>query len=164
MMCMSLWEGNWWISTLLCCHTLDFVEGPVKMCLDSGRARVTTRCYRCGEPRTDSPAPWKEPPAAPSNVPPTVSEKEPRIVPPRDPPGALVGPFSSARNGNAPSEDMIKALKVLHSVMSAEDFSKYEKMVLPPPKKEEREDFLRRCRSRMVRKNRSKCTWNIQKA
>ena len=33
---------------------------------------------------------------------------------------------------------MIKALKLLQSVMSAEDFSMCEKMVLPPPKEEER--------------------------
>ena len=33
---------------------------------------------------------------------------------------------------------MIKVVKLLQSVMSADDFSKYEKMVLPPPKKEER--------------------------
>ena len=57
---------------------------------------VHTRCYRCGEPRTDTPAPLngkgrgkgeggnkgplgRDPLAAPGNAPPTVSEKEPRI-------------------------------------------------------------------------------------
>ena len=89
-----------------------------------------------------APAPWngkgkgrnkgplgRDPPAAPSNVPPTVSDTEPRVVLPRGPPGAGVGPSPSAQEGTAPN-DMIKALKLLQSVMGAEDFSKYEKMVL----------------------------------
>ena len=38
------------------------------------------------------------------------------------------------------SEDMVKALKLLQNVMTKEDFSKCEKMVMsPPPKKEEKE-------------------------
>ena len=41
------------------------------------------------------------------------------------------GPSPTVQDGKAPNEDMI-------SVLSAEDFSKDEKMVLPPPKKEER--------------------------
>ena len=67
----------------LCINTLGFAEGPVKMSLDSGCARVATLlpcAYTlCGEPRTDTPAPWlgegkgrsnkgplgRDPPAAP---------------------------------------------------------------------------------------------------
>ena len=55
-----------------------------------------------------------------------MSDKEPRVVLPR-------GPSPSDQEGTAPS-DIIKALKLLQSVMSAEDFSKYEKMVWPPKK------------------------------
>ena len=91
-----------------------------------------------GKERSNKRPLGRDPPAAPSNVPPTVSEKEPRIVPPRGTPGAGVKPSPTVHDGETPCEDMIKALKLLQSVMSAEDFSKYEKMVLPPPKKEER--------------------------
>ena len=107
--------------TVLCTYTLGFVAGPWT-CSSCNAQRcwlVRTRCCRCAEPHTD--APWRgkgkgrgnkgplgrDPPAAPSNV-----------------------PSPTARDGNAPSNDMIKAPKLLQSVMSAEDFSKYEKMVL----------------------------------
>ena len=137
------------ITTAPCSGIIDSV-GLVKVCLDSGRVRIAMRnvvrtwFYRCGELRLGAPAPWngkgkgrnkgplgRDPPAAPSDVPLTASDTEPRLVPPRDPPGAGVGPSPSAQEGTAHNEDMIKALKLLQSVMSAEDFSKYEKMVLP---------------------------------
>ena len=57
-------------------------------------------------------------------------------MPPRGPPGAELGPSPSAQEGTASSEDLIKALRLLQSVMSPEDFSKFEKMVLPPRKEE----------------------------
>ena len=56
-------------------------------------------------------------------------------MPQRGPLGAGVVPSPTVQDGKVSSEDMIKALKVLQSVMSAEDFSKFEKMMLPPPKK-----------------------------
>ena len=79
----------------------------------------------------------------PSNVPPTV--REPRIVPPRGPPGAGVGtPPKDADSAVLPG-DLFGALKLLQTVMSEEDFSKYEKMVVPPSREErtkEREQLL----------------------
>ena len=78
----------------------------------------------------------------PNNVPPTVSG-EPQVVPPRGPPGAGVGTppgdtDSSVGVGTPPqaadspaaSDDLLRALKLLQAVMSAEDIWKYEKMVL----------------------------------
>ena len=64
------------------------------------------------------------------------------MVPPRGgPPGAGVGdpslpiPPDVAKS----SEDLVKALKLLQTAMTKEDFSKYEKLVMaPPPKKEEK--------------------------
>ena len=53
-----------------------------------------------------------------------------------------------------PSEDMVKALKLLQNVMTKEDFSKYEKMVMPlPPKNEEKkklreEELWRQCQKK----------------
>ena len=112
---------------------------------------VRTRCYRCGEPTGTALLPWKgkgkgkekgdhvhgplgRKPLAPAGiVPRTVNEKKPQ-VPPRGPPGAGVG--SPPAPETPPSEDMIKALKLLQSVMSAD--SKNEKLVVPPPKEKER--------------------------
>ena len=37
-----------------------------------------------------------------------------------------------------PGEDMVEALQLLWSVMSAQDFCKYEKLVSPPKKREEK--------------------------
>ena len=60
-------------------------------------------------------------------------------------------PSPIPRDVNKPTEDTAKALKLLQSVMTKEDFSKYEKMVMPPhPKREERvklreEELLERC-------------------
>ena len=121
---------------------------------------VRRNCYRCGAPRPDTPpapAPWnagrargrskgplgRDPPSGPSSVPPTT--REPRVVPPRGPPGAGVGtPPKGADSAVVPGE-LLGALKLLQTVMSAEDFSKYEKLVAPPSKEErtkEREQLL----------------------
>ena len=121
---------------------------------------VRRNCYRCGAPRPETPpapAPWntgrsrgrskgplgRDPPLGPSNVPPTV--REPRVVPPRGPPGAGFGtPPKDADSAVLPGE-LLGALKHLQTVMSAEDFSKFEKLVAPPSKEErtkEREQLL----------------------
>ena len=70
----------------------------------------------------------------PNNVPPTV--REPQVAPPRGLPGAGVGTPPLAADSHAASDDLLRALKLLQAVMSAEDFSKYEKMVLPPSREE----------------------------
>ena len=121
---------------------------------------VRRNCYRCGAPRPETPptpAPWntgwsrgrgkgplgRDPPPGPSNVPPTV--REPRIVPPRGPPGAGVGTPPKDADCAALPGDLLGALKLLQTVMSEEDFSKCEKMVAPPSKEErtkEREQLL----------------------
>ena len=56
-------------------------------------------------------------------------------MPPRGPPGAGVGlpPAPEAPLG----EEMVQALKLFQSVMTPEDFSKYEKKLVVPPRKEE---------------------------
>ena len=80
----------------------------------------------------------------PNDVPPTVS-RELQVVPPPGPPGAGVGTPPHAADSPAASEDLLGALKLLQAVMSAEDFPKYEKMVVPPSRKErtkEREELL----------------------
>ena len=46
-------------------------------------------------------------------------------------PGAGVGPFNAPESDDAAAE-MVRALQLLQSVMSAEDFSKYEKVLAPP--------------------------------
>ena len=121
---------------------------------------VRRNCSRCGAPRPDSPpapAPWnagrnrgrskgplgRDPPPGPSNVPPTT--REPRVVPPRGPPGAGVGTPPRDTDSAVLLGELLGALKLLQTVMSAEDFSKYEKLVAPPSKEErtkEREQLL----------------------
>ena len=121
---------------------------------------VRRNCYRCGAPRPDTPpapAPWntgrsrgrskgplgRDPPPGPSNVPPTV--REPRVVPPRGPPGAGVGTPPKGTDSAVLPGELLGALKLLQTVMSPEDFSKYEKLVAPPSKEErtkEREQLL----------------------
>ena len=76
-------------------------------------------------------------------MPPTV--REPRVVPPRGPPGAGVGTPPGDADSSVLPGDLLGALKLLQTVMSAEDFSKYEKMVTPPSEEErtkEREQLL----------------------
>ena len=94
------------------------------------------------------PAPWitggsrgrskgplgRDPPPGPSNVPPTV--REPRILPPRGPPGAGVGTPPGDADSSALPGEFLGALKLPQTVMSAEEFSKYEKLVAPPSKEE----------------------------
>ena len=97
---------------------------------------AATRCW----PRPDSPptpAPWnagkiKVGIKARSNVPPTA--REPQVMPLRGPPGAGVGTSPDATGSPVAPGDLLEALELLQAVMSAEDFSKYEKMVLPPSK------------------------------
>ena len=101
---------------------------------------VRRNCYRCGAPRPDTsptPAPWntgrsrgrskgplgRDPPPGPSNVPPTA--REPRVVPPRGPPGAGVGTPPKDTDSAALLGELLGALKLLQTVMSAEDFTKY---------------------------------------
>ena len=84
-------------------------------------ARV--RRYRCGELRDNDSAPWNAKKGkgqkgplgrAPSSVPPTVSDR-PHVVRPRGaPPGAGVGSAPSP----IPHEDMVKAVKLLQSVVT----------------------------------------------
>ena len=57
-------------------------------------------------------------------------------MPPRGPPGAGLGTPPLAADSLAASDDLVRALELLQAVMSAEDFSKYEKMVLPPSREE----------------------------
>ena len=94
-------------------------------------------------------------------MPPTV--REPRIVPPRGPPGAGVGtPPRDADSDVLPGE-LLGALKRLQTVMSAEDFSKYEKLVAPPSEEErtkEREQLLSekvQSQNRLRKQETSKC-------
>ena len=121
---------------------------------------VRRNCYRCGAPRPETrpaPAPWnagrnrgrskgplgRDPPPGPSNVPPTA--REPRVVPPRGPPGARVGTSPRDTDSAVLPGELLGALKLLQTVMSEEDFSKYEKLVAPPSKEErtkEREQLL----------------------
>ena len=70
---------------------------------------------------------------------------EPRIVPPRGPPGAGVGTPPKDADSAALPGDLLGALKLLQTVMSEEDFSKYEKLVAPPSKEartKQREQLL----------------------
>ena len=108
---------------------------------------VRRNCYRCGAPRPETPpAPGplgRDPPPGPSSVPPTT--REPRVVPPGGPPGAGVGTSPRDPDSAVLPGELLGALKLLQTVMSAEDFSKYEKLVAPPSKEErtkEREQLL----------------------
>ena len=110
----------------------------MRMCLDSGRVRNASRNVR----NNNNSAPWngkmgkgpkgpsgRDPPAVPGSVPPTVSDKRPHVVPPcGGPPGAGVkaSPSTTPHDGESmPFEDMLKALKLLQSVMTEEDLSKF---------------------------------------
>ena len=113
---------------------------------------VRKRCYRCGEARDDVPVSAKvkgngkadvttgplgrKPPQTASSVPPTT--RRPQVVPPRGPPGAGVGsPPTPESPPTPPPEELVKALQLLQSILTPEDFSKYEKK-LGPPKQQER--------------------------
>ena len=45
---------------------------------------------------------------------------------------------------NKSTEDTVKSLKLLQDVMTKEDFSKYEKMVMPPRPKRKRKNSGKR--------------------
>ena len=112
---------------------------------------VRKRCYRCGAARDDLPVSAKgkgngkadvavgplgrKPPQTAGNVPPTT--RRPQIVPPRGPPGAGVGsPPTPESPPSPPSEELVKALQLLQGVLTPEDFSKYEKKLVPPKQQE----------------------------
>ena len=118
------------------------------------------RCYRCGAARDELPSSSKgsekgkgkgdgkfaplgrKPPSAAGQVPPTT--RKPQVVPPRGPPGAGVGsPPAPETPPSPPSEELVKALLLLQSVLSPEDFSKYEKKLVPP-KQHQRVKFRER--------------------
>ena len=65
-----------------------------------------------------------------------MSSKQLETVPPKQSlPSAGVGPSpSTAADTSVPCQDLMKALQLLQSVMSAEDFSQHEKMVLLHPR------------------------------
>ena len=109
------------------------------------------RCNRCGAARDDLPVSAKgkgngkvdvavgplgrKPPPTAGNVPPTT--RRPQVVPPRGPPGAGVGsPPTPESPPSPPSEELVKALQLLQSVLTPEDFSKYEKKLVPPKQQE----------------------------
>ena len=111
---------------------------------------VRKRCYRCGAAREDLPVSYKgkgngkgdiavgplgpKPPPTAGNVPPTT--RKPQVVP-RGPPGAGVGsPPTPETPPSPPSEDLVKAVQLLQSVLTPEDFSKYEKKLVPPKQQE----------------------------
>ena len=112
---------------------------------------VRKRCYRCGAARDDLPVSAKgkvngkvdvavgplgrKPPQTAGNVPPTT--RRPQVVPPRGPPGAGVGnPPTPKSPPSPPSEELVKAFQLLQSVLTPEDFSKYEKKLVPPKQQE----------------------------
>ena len=84
--------------------------------------------WNTGKSRGRSKGPLgRDPLPGPSNVQPTV--RDPRVVPPRGPPGAGVGTPPGDADSSALPGELLGALKFLQTVMSAEDFSKYEKLV-----------------------------------
>ena len=77
----------------------------------------------------------RKPPPTAGNVPPTT--RRPQVVPPRGPPGAGVGSLPTPESPPShPSEELVKALQLLQSVLTPEDFSKYEKKLVPPKQQE----------------------------
>ena len=77
----------------------------------------------------------RKPPPTAGNVPPTT--RRPQVVPPRGPPGAGVGsPPAPETPPSPPSEELVKALQLLQSVLTPEDFSKYEKKLVPQKQQE----------------------------
>ena len=112
---------------------------------------VRKRCHRCGAAREDLPVSsegkgngkgdiavgplGRKPPPTAGHVPPTT--RRPQVVPPRVPPGAGVGsPPTPESPPSPPSEELVKALQLLQSVLTPEDFSKYEKKLVPPKQQE----------------------------
>ena len=101
-------------------------------CLGSGRVHNASRNGK-GDIAV-GPLGRKPPPTA-GSVPPTT--REPQVVPPRGPPGAGVGsPPIPETPPSPPSEELVKALQLLLNVLTPEDFSKYEKKLVPPKQQE----------------------------
>ena len=143
-MCMLQLGGSWWASnsTLSTCGvtpdctvrlharirsgSLENVPGQWTRsnCFADRCWPVRTRCCRCREPRGDAfPPLWKgkRREAADNRV------------------QGLIYPAPEA----PPSEDVVKATKLLQSVMTPEDFSKNEKKLVVLPRKEEHRVKLR---------------------
>ena len=58
-------------------------------------------------------------------------------MPPRGPPGAGVGsPPTPESAPSPPSEELVKALQLIQGILTPEDFSKYEKKLVPPKQQE----------------------------
>ena len=63
--------------------------------------------------------------------------RRPQVVLPRGPPGAGVGsPPTPESSPSPPPEELVKALQLLQSILTPEDFSKYEKKLVPPKQQE----------------------------
>ena len=123
----------------------------MRMCLGSGRVHTASR-RGAGQCVRGAPSLLKEkgmngredvavgplgrkPPQTAGNVPPTT--RRPQVVPPRGPPGAGVGsPPTPESPPSPPSEELLKALQLFQSVLTPEDFSKYEKKLVPPKQQE----------------------------
>ena len=139
--------------------TVDSEEEVVRMCQGSGRVRnalrlVPGQCVKdaigvgrhgmiClssegkGNGKMDvAVGPLgRKPPSTAGNVPPTT--RAPQVVPPRGPPGAGVGsPPTPESPPSPPSEELVKALQLFQSVLTPEDFSKYEKKLVPAKQQE----------------------------
>ena len=101
------------------------------------------------------------PPTA-GNVPPMTRKQQ--IVPPRGPHGAGDGgPPTPETPPLPPSEELVKALQLLQSVLTPEDFSKYEKKLVPPKQQERvlssvKESFLRSMRT--IWRSKGRC-WSL---
>ena len=104
---------------------------------------VRKRCYRCGAAKGKGNGKvdlavgplGRKPPQTAGNVPPTT--RRPQVVPPRGPPGAGVGSLPAPESPpSPPSEELVKALQLLQGVLTPEDFSKYEKKLMPPKQQE----------------------------
>ena len=102
----------------------------------------------------------RKPPPTAGNVPPTT--RKPQVVPPRGPPGAGVrSPPTPETPPLPPSEDLVKALQLLQSGLTPEDFSKYEKKLVPPKQQERvlssaNESFLRLLKGRPIVRNKNR--------
>ena len=93
------------------------------------------------------------------HVPPTT--RKPQVVPPRGPPGAGLGALQLLkRPPSPPSEELVKALQLLQSVLTPEDFTMYEKKLVPPKQQERvklrEESFLRLLRGRPILRNKNR--------
>ena len=117
------------------------------------------RCYRCGEVRMDAPVavpprvvdPLGQIQPTPQRSTPMVSVKQQQPRPWANAaeqtghtPGAGVGPISVPKAEDTTAAEIFRALQPLQSVMSADDFSKYEKVLAFPKKRRERTSFVKK--------------------